>query len=268
MDYLFSIIFGIIQGITEFLPVSSSGHLVLLHKFISLPLKNEIAFDVVLHLATLFAVLWFFKKDIISIIKSFLLNFTDKKNSESRIGWMIIISAIPAGFVGYFFENIIEKYFRSVLFVAIMLVLVGILFIVMEKISKFNKDYKNLKYSQAFMIGVAQCLALIPGTSRSGITIIAGLSLGLKREQAVRFSFLMSLPIIFGASVKKIPELFNSGLQSNELIILFIAFLFSFLSGIITIKYFLRFAQNKKLNIFAYYRFILAMLIIYYFIIN
>ncbi|MEA3464248.1 MAG: undecaprenyl-diphosphatase UppP [Patescibacteria group bacterium] len=262
MDYINAIIFGIIQGITEFLPISSSGHLVILHKFINLPIQNEFAFDVALHLATLSAVMWFFKKDILMLSAAWLKSFIGKPNEFSRISWLIILATIPAVLAGLLFEDIIESTLRSPMVVAIMLIAVGALFIILEKISRKTGELKNLNWKKVLIIGLAQAIALIPGTSRSGITIIAGLGAGLKRQAAIRFSFILSIPIIFGASIKKVPQIFGTGLAGNELVILIVAFVASFISGIFVIKYFLQFARKHSLNVFAIYRFILAGLII------
>jgi len=262
MDYINGIIFGVIQGITEFLPISSSGHLVILHKFINLPIQDELVFDVFLHLATFLAVIWFFRKDVFLLLNSWIKSFSGKKDEFSKLAWFIILASIPAGLAGYFFENIIESKFRSLETVAFMLVFVGILFILLEKISKKTYNLDKLNWKKSLIIGIAQAVALIPGTSRSGITIIAGLGVGLKREQAIRFSFLMSAPIILGAAIKKIPQISWCSLSGSEISILFIAFFASFISGILVIKYFLKFAKNHSLNVFAYYRFILAIAII------
>ncbi len=278
MDYLNAIIFGVIQGITEFLPVSSSGHLVVLHKLILLPVKNELAFDVVLHSATLLAVVWFFRADIVKLgigfIRSFKI-FSKKDSGHSagadslygKLSWFLILATVPAALAGIFLEDLIESVLRSPAVVAVMLIAVGALFIVFEKISRKTDKLADLNWKKALIIGLAQAVALIPGTSRSGITIIAGLGAGLKREAAIRFSFLLSIPIIFGASIMKIPLMFNAGggdvsAAGSEMPILAVAFIASFITGLLAIKYFLRFARSHSLNVFAYYRFALAALII------
>ena len=262
MDYIYAAIFGFVQGITEFLPISSSGHLVILHELISLPIKNEITFDVIMHSATLFAVLWFFRQEIRQLLKSWLLSLGGQKDNLSRISWLIILGTIPAALVGWLFGNYIEAVFRSPLIVAIMLAIIGGLFIVFEKISSFQNDLEKLNWRQALIIGLAQVAAFIPGTSRSGVTIIAGLGVGLKREEAIKFSFLLSVPIIAGAVIKKIPQTLILGLSGEELMILSIGFIFSFLTGFLAIKYFLKFSKNNSLHIFAYYRFILAAILL------
>lgn len=268
MQYINAIIFGIVQGITEFLPISSSGHLVVLHRFIDLPLQNEMAFDVALHTATLLAIILFFYADIKRLLSSWIKSFFGSRDEYSKISWLIILATIPAGLAGWLFEDIVESKLRSPLVVAVMLVVVGLFLIIFEKISRKTDSLKNLNWKKSLIIGLAQVIALIPGTSRSGITIIAGLGAGLKRQAAIRFSFLLSAPIIFGASIKKVPQIVESNLAVNELIILLIAFIASFVSGIFVIKYFLRFAKKHSLNIFAAYRFALAVLIIVFLVIK
>lgn len=267
MIYLKAILFGVIQGITEFLPVSSSGHLVLLHKVFSLPISNEMAFDVALHFASLLAVIIYFRDDIFLMFNSFFKSLCGKHDEFSRLSWFIVVGTIPAGLAGYFFSDMIEEKFRGVLTIAVMLVLVGVLFIIGEKFSKNIKEHKNINLSRAVIIGFAQAIALIPGTSRSGITIIAGLFAGLQRDRAVRFSFLLSIPIILGAFVKKIPHLSGVDLGGEEIVVLLVSGFSAFFAAFYTIKYFIRFTRDKGLEIFAYYRFILAFfLFILYFL--
>lgn len=266
MIYINAIIFGIVQGITEFLPISSSGHLVVLHELISLPLKNEVAFDVALHLATLFAIVYFFRTEAWQLFAAWAKSLKGERSVYGRLSWFIILGTIPAAFAGWLFDDYIETVLRSPIVVIIMLVLIGILFIIFEKYSPRVKEYTALNARQTFAIGCAQALALIPGTSRSGITIIAGLGVGLQREAAIRFSFLLSIPILAGAAVKKIPHLFDAGFQGNELAVMTVAFISAFLTAILTIRYFLRYARGHSLNVFALYRFILAAVLVVYFL--
>jgi len=262
MDYINAIIFGIIQGVTEFLPISSSGHLVILHKFITLPIRSELAFDVMLHLATLVAVVWFFKKEVWQLLKSWLRSFKGEKDQFSKLSWLIILGTIPAALLGFLFEEVIESSLRSPIVVMSTLIIIGILFIISEKYSSKRDDLDSLSWFKViFVVGLLQALALIPGTSRSGITIIAGLAVGLKREVAVKFSFLLSIPIIAGAVVKKVPLIFGANFTNNELIVTLLAFIISLAAALLTIKYFLRLAKHHSLRIFAVYRFILAALI-------
>lgn len=265
MDLINAIIYGAVQGVTEFLPISSSGHLVLLHKLIPLPITNELAFDIALHLATLFAVSYVLRKEIANIIKSWLKAPKDLHDQNVKMGWFIIIATIPAGIAALIFEDAIENYLRSPLIVAFMLVLIGALFILMERVSKLSNDLDSLDWKKSLLIGVAQSLALIPGTSRSGISIIAGLGSGLKREAAVKFSFLISIPVIALAAISNLPDLFAGAISSREFAIISISFFSACFSGFLAVKYFLLFARSRRLDVFAYYRFMLAAVILIYF---
>lgn len=266
INYFNAIIFGLVQGATEFLPVSSSGHLVVLHKLFPNLISDELAFDVLLHLATLLALLWFFRQEVIDLIVAWCRSIAGKHDETSRLAWLIIIGIIPAAVIGYFFGDTIETVFHSTAWVAIMLVLVGILFIVFEKLFGKNINSLNqLNWQKALAIGCAQVLSFIPGTSRSGITIIAGLGIGLKRESAVKFSFLMSMPLIAAAAASQISSLWQTNFSTNDIAIYVIAFVAAVISGYLAIKYFLKFSANNSLNVFAYYRFILALLIVLFF---
>jgi len=267
MQYLSSLILGIIQGITEFVPISSSGHLVLLHKVLPLDLVSNLAFDVALHFGTLLAVIFFFWVDIGKIINAWLRGgFRRNMDSQAKLGWYIIVATFPAALTGYFFEDFIETKLRSVLVVAVMLAVIAILFLLVEKKSWQTEELDKLNWQKSLWVGLAQAVALIPGTSRSGITIIAGISGNLKREAAVRFSFLLSIPIVLGANIKKIPAVAGIFVQ-GDFILLLIGFFMSFVFGWLAIKYFLKFVRSNSLAIFAYYRIALACLIlILYFI--
>lgn len=265
MQYLYAAILGIAQGLTEFLPVSSSGHLILLHRYLKIPMENELAFDVSLHLATLIAVIWFFRSEILKLFLSWLSSFKNLREGIKDMSWLIIISTIPAALAGYLFEDKIETVFRSPLIVALMMILVGLLFIVIEKIGKQTDDLNKLDWKKALVIGAFQAIALIPGTSRSGITTISGMGLKLKREEAIKYSFLLSIPVIAGATLKELPRLANK-ITFNEASVMIVAFIFSLFSGIIAIRYLLAYTKNHSLNAFAYYRFLVALVIIVLFI--
>jgi undecaprenyl-diphosphatase len=265
MDYLIAIIYGAVQGLGEFLPVSSSGHLVLLHEFLPVPFANELAFDVTLHLGTLVAVLWFFRADIINLIKSWFGSFRNLPAGFSDLSWLVLVATIPAAILGKMIGDQIETSFGAPAAVAFMLASVGILFIVAEKYAQQKHDLSEIKLPKALMIGLAQAIALFPGTSRSGITIIAALGLGIKREAAVRFSFLLSIPIIAGAALLKVPEIFKADLTLDDRLFLGVAFLSAVISGFWAIGYMLKFVKTSDLKPFAYYRILLAIVILFLF---
>lgn len=271
MNYFFSILAGIIQGLTEFLPISSSGHLVLFHEFFpdlglsasGGKLPDDLVFDVALHLGTLLALVWFFYKDIEKIFRGFfssLANWNLANNFNQRLAWLIIIGTIPAVIAGYFFEDFISNNLRSSYLVALMFIIVAILFWLFEKYSVRQKDLQAMSKFDALLVGLAQLIALIPGVSRSGITIIAGLGRQLKREEAARFSFLLSVPVVFGAGLKKLIGL--ERLAAGDFFILLLGFLASAITGYFSIKYLLKYLSRHSLNIFAWYRLIIGCLIL------
>jgi len=267
MDYFYSTLLGIIQGLTEFWPISSSGHLVIAHDVLNFDFSDNLGFDVALHLGTLAALLIYFWRDIIKYIVAFFKSFANwniKDSVDQRISWYIFIGTIPAGVVGYFIEDYAETIFRNSWLVAGLLIGVGILFIIFEKVFKKIKSLDNMSWTGAIVIGFAQVLALVPGVSRSGITIIAGLSQGLKRETAARFSFLLSIPIVFGAGLKRIVEVAGQGLQLSEWAAIVIGFIAAAVVGFFAIRFLLRYLVEHSLNIFAYYRFVLGFVIIVY----
>lgn len=267
MDHLYSIILGIIQGLTEFWPVSSSGHLVIAHDFLNFDFASDLGFDVALHLGTLLALLLFFYKDIYRYIVAFFKSFANwdlKNNLDQRIAWFILVGTIPAAVIGFFIANIADTAFRNLWLVVSMLIVFGILFILFEKLFPKIYELHKLTWFGAILIGVAQAIALVPGVSRSGITIITGLSQGLKREVAASFSFLLSIPVVLGAGLKKLYDLNSVGLESSEWGVMLVGFFMAAIVGYIAIKFLLKFLQNNSLNVFAYYRFFLAGVIIVY----
>ncbi len=266
MEIFYSILAGIIQGLTEFLPISSSGHLVLFHDFLGFDFIDNLAFDVVLHLGTLVALVLFFYSAIIRYIFAWLQSLVKwdlKNNNNQRLAWYLFLATLPAAIAGYFLEDQIEAIFRNSILVASMLILFGILLYLADKFFLQLKTIEQLNLKNSLIIGIFQALAFIPGISRSGITIIAGLSQKLKRDQAARFGFLLSIPIIFGAGLKKTLDLFNENLiVGSDSLVLILGFLSSAISGYFCIKYFLKFLESHSLKVFAYYRIILGIIIL------
>jgi len=268
MNYFDAIILGAVQGITEFLPISSSGHLVILEDFLGLKVEELKEFDILLHFATLFSILIYFWKDIFKLIKllpSWLQNCfafavngfkkVEKSNNEANIISFLIIGSIPAGILGIFFGDIIDELFRDSKMVSVMLIFSAILFIVAEfifkKIQKISK-LNEIGLIKAFFIGTFQALALIPGVSRSGSTISAGIMSGIKREDSAKFSFFLGSIAIFGASVITLKDLdfFNNSL---DLGILLAGFLSSFSFGILSIGFLMKFLKKHSLLSFSIY---------------
>jgi len=271
MDYFYSGLLGIIQGLTEFWPVSSSGHLVIAHHALDFGFISELGFDVALHLGTLLALLIFFAKDIYRYILAFFKSFANwdlKNNMDQRLAWFIAVGSVPAAVVGYLVSDLAETIFRNLWLVASLLIGVGLLFIIFERIFQKTKGITQLRWSGAVIIGIAQALALVPGVSRSGITILAGLSQGLQRAAAARFSFLLSVPIVFGAGLKKIYDITNGGLPGSQWLMMVIGFVVSAVVGYFAIKFLLRFLETHSLNVFAYYRFFLGAVVIVYLLVS
>ncbi|MFH1226214.1 MAG: undecaprenyl-diphosphatase UppP [bacterium] len=268
-NYFLSAIFGLVQGLTEFWPISSSGHLLILHEILSasgrIDFIDSLSFDTALHLGTLLALLIFFFKDIKKYFLAFLssfVKFDPRRNEDQRLAWLIAIATIPAGLAGLFLENIINTFLRSPWWVAGMLIGVAILFIIFEKFSKKWAEIKDLSWWQSIVIGVAQAIALIPGVSRSGITIITGMAFNLKREAAARFSFILSVPIVFGAGLKKVYDLGQAGMSNEQSYIFLIGLAVSAIVGWFAVKYLLKFLTSHSLNYFAYYRIAIGLAII------
>lgn len=254
MEFSDSIILGILQGITEFLPISSSGHLVLGEYYLGLNVETLKSFDVVVHLGTLLAIFVYFKRDIWGILKALGHLFCgkiDKKDRYLKLILFIIVGTVPAVFFAVFGEEWIDNTFRNVKSVGIWMFIVGIIYLIGEFAYKRRKNNK-MNYRKAFIIGLAQALALIPGVSRSGSTITAGLFQGIDRSSAARFSFLLGIPAIFGAGLFTVFNLPESGLEVS-ILPLFIGFLTSFIFGLLSVAFLMRFLKRNSLIVFSIY---------------
>ncbi|MBT6718383.1 MAG: undecaprenyl-diphosphate phosphatase [Nitrospina sp.] len=267
MELFQIILLGIIQGLTEFLPVSSSGHLILAP--LVLNFKDQgLALDAILHLGTLMAILIFFKKDLWEIFRGLF----DRELTTHKLAWCIVAASLPAGLIGLFFADWIETGLRSPVFVATNLLIWSAVFYMADRAAK-NKNrpecnLKELKFSQIFFIGCAQAIALLPGTSRSGITIAAGLFSNLNHVSATRFSFLLGAPIIFAAGMHKLIAFINqpSAIQDYTYQHLIVGLGTSFLVGLLAIKLLLKVVEKVGLLPFIIYRVILAVAILIYYI--
>lgn len=255
-----SALLGIVQGLTEFLPISSSGHLLIVQKFTVIP-DFGLAFDAFLHLGTLLAVLIYFRKDIINLLKG-LFDSEDKINK--KIILIIFLSIIPAGFVGFFVKDFVSEDLRLPGLVLFNLVFWALVMWWADNYinKKENKiiELANMNWRQGLIIGLAQVLSLLPGTSRSGITITAGLFQSMSRKLAARFSFIMSIPLIAAAGFLNLFELIN---QPEEIVFLnlFVGFIFSFITGFLAISWLLKILANKNLKIFVWYRLVLGLIL-------
>ena len=271
MAILLSLIFGAIQGLTEFLPISSSGHLVIAHDLLRLDFIDNLSFDIALHLGTLLALLLYFYREIFKLILSFFKSFANwnlAQDINQRLAWFLLVGTIPGAVAGYLVEDWAGTVFRNLWLVAILLVAVGALFILVEKKAKQDQDLSQLPWRGAIFIGLAQVLALLPGVSRSGITISAGMGARLSRREAARFSFLLSVPIIFGAGLKQMIEVISVGLDRQELTSMVVGLIGAAVVGYLTIHFLLKFLSGHSLKVFAYYRFILAGALLVYLVLR
>ncbi|TDT67934.1 undecaprenyl-diphosphatase [Hypnocyclicus thermotrophus] len=262
MNVLLVIILSIVEGITEFLPISSTGHMILVNNFLKIGnLRKEFmdSFLVIIQLGAILSVVVYFFKELNPFVK-------DKDIfKEKMILWSkIVIGVLPAVVLGLLFDDMIEEYFMdSSLIVALMLILYGIIFMFIEKVikkSKINK-FDNINYSTAFIIGIFQCLAMIPGTSRSGATIMGGLLLGLTKAVAAEFSFFLAIPTMVGATLLKIVK---NGLNFtlNEWGLLLLGSFLSFIIAYLSIKWLMDYLKNKSFKVFGIYRIILGIIVL------
>lgn len=261
LEFFEAIFLGVVQGLTEFLPISSSGHLLLGQYFLGMDQETfGLSFDVALHLGTLLAVVSFFWRDLLRLALAFLRSLTGPNFSDpdQKLAYLIISSTVPAALIGFLFEDFFSTAVRSPWVVVTTLVVVGGLLIVGENVGKMDRPASRMSFLAALGVGCAQAAALIPGVSRSGATITLGLFLGLTRQEAARFSFLMSVPIIAGAGSLEMASVVSEGMGAAEAVIFVVGFMVSAVVGYFTIKFFLSYLTNHSLRIFAYYRFALA----------
>jgi len=256
LTILQAVILGLAQGLGEFLPISSSAHLVLIPWLLRWT-DPGLTFDVALHAGTLVAVVLYFWKDWWQLI---LKGFTDVRSVKGRLFWYLVVATVPGAIVGFLLEKKAETLFRSPVLIAIMLIFMGIFLYWADRRSSKKIEINNITFGTSLFIGISQALAIIPGVSRSGITITTGLLMGLNREGAARFSFLLSTPIIFGAAMVKLPGLISD--PSAITLDFTIGMAVSCITGIASIGFLLRYVQTKDFLPFAWYRFVLGALVI------
>lgn len=272
MDLFQALVLGLVQGLTEFLPISSSAHLIIVPWLFGWNNRalNSIQFDVALHMGTLLAVLAYFAPDWRRLIAAFVGSVLERRigsDPDRRLVWYIVFATVPAFLVGVLAESQIDEVFHDpnnlragLLIIAVMMIVMGGLLLLAERIGKHAIELKNITLGTALGIGVAQALALVPGVSRSGSTITTGLFLGLKREAAARFSFLLSTPVVLGVGLKKLYDM----LQGTETIPadqtggFIIGFLAATSSGFLCIFFLMRYLQRRSTAPFIWYRFMVG----------
>ncbi len=253
MDFLHSIILGIVQGLTEFLPISSSGHLVVVQSLLRVPHEMVISFDIVVHLGTLLAVLAYFREDLLRLAQGIIA----KEKQSLQLAFYLIIGTIPAVLFGIGAKDYLEKLFGSASATAWQLLFNGVLLLFVDRLTGERK-IDQLKTGDAWWIGIGQAIAILPGISRSGATIGAGLWRKLSRQAAARFSFLLSIPVIFGAGLLEFPDLLRSGYQQIGAVGFWSGFVSSAVTGYLVIKFFLNYLQHGSLKFFGYYCLVLG----------
>lgn len=269
MDLFQALVLGVVQGLTEFMPVSSSAHLIIVPWVLGWR-DPGLAFNVALHLGTLLAVLTYFWRDWLDILSGFFASLAERsvgRTLSRRLPWLIIVGCIPGAVVGAIGDQFIESLFHSpneahrasaMLAIAALLAMLGALLWLAERLARHQRTLSQIRFGDAIVIGLAQALALLPGVSRSGSTITAGLALGLRREAAARFSFLLATPIIAGAGLKEAYDVLQAGFPAAERLPFLVGFLAAAVVGYLCIAFLLRYLQRNSVNVFVYYRWLLA----------
>ena len=253
MDYLYALLLGIVQGLTEWLPISSTGHLILTERLFGLdPDVFNLTFDAAIQLGTTAAVIFYFREDLLNIVRH------RDRPQERQLGKALVIATIPAIFFGVIFEDQIDGPLRSLGVIAGTLIAGGIIFLLIERHATVRKTAERTNNRDALVIGLAQSLALVPGVSRSGSTIVAGMLLGLSRADAARFTFLLSIPIITLAGGKKLFDVITGDAGDVQLDLVMVGMVTAAIVGYFTVKYLLQYLAHHPLDVFAYYRFALA----------
>jgi undecaprenyl-diphosphatase len=265
MTILQAIILGIVQGLTEFLPISSSGHLLLVpwlfnwHFLLENPDLNK-TFDVALHLGTFVAVVLYFRREIVRLLGAWVRSISRRSlaEPEAKLAWLLIVSTIPAAIVGVLFEDFITNTLGKPWMIGVaMIVFAGFMYLI-DHVAKLDRELEDLTWLDALLIGVAQALALLPGVSRSGITMMTGLLVRLDRESAARYSFLMSIPVIGGAAAFKGLEVARDGLPAGTATPFLVGMVTAALSGIAAIWFTLAYLKRHNFNLFVVYRIVVG----------
>lgn len=265
MSILQAIVLGIVQGVTEFLPISSTGHLRIVPAFLGWEDPGA-AFTAVTQLGTMAAVLLYFREDLLRIARAWLRSLRDRSarsELDARLGWYIVLGTIPIGIFGVLFKDRIETGARDLYLIGVALIVLGLVLLLAEKVGKRDRSMEQIETRDGFVVGMAQALALIPGVSRSGATITAGLFLGLDRSSAARFSFLLSVPAVVLSGLLELGSILSGEEgQDTGATALIVATVFAFLSGYAAIALLLRYLSNHTMVIFVVYRVALGALVL------
>ncbi|NKE09804.1 MULTISPECIES: undecaprenyl-diphosphate phosphatase [Kocuria] len=265
MDWLSTIILGLVQGLTEFLPVSSSAHLRIVGEFLPGGADPGAAFTAITQLGTETAVVIYFWRDIVRIVKHWALSLVgriDRKDPDARMGWLIIVGSLPIGVLGLLLEDWIDTSFRSLWITATMLIVFGVFLGIADKVGKQVRTLENLSVKHGLLYGFAQALALIPGVSRSGGTITAGLLMGYKREAAARYAFLLAIPAVFASGLYKLAsEITDPSPAAYSMTQTLVATVVSFVVAYVIIGWFMNYISSRSYSLFVWYRIALGLVV-------
>lgn len=267
------IVLGLIQGLTEFLPISSSGHLAIMQHFFGIDGEKVLFFAAMLHVGTLFSlfavyykILWELIIELVATLKDIITGkgLQLNKNVNRKLGVMIVLATIPTGIIGILFNDFFEGLYNSIPAIGISLIVTGCFLWMAERIDQSGKNIREMKTKDALFVGLCQGIAIIPGISRSGATIVGSLFSGLKRELAIKFAFLISVPAILGAVILEAPAAFAEGITAEIALPVVSGILVAAVSGYIAIKAMIRLVSNKKLYVFSFYTWIVGGLVLLY----
>lgn len=273
MTYIEAVILGLVQGLAEFLPISSSGHLALLQQFFGIKEDNVLLFAVLLHVGTLISVFIVYWKDIWELIVELFLTikdiFTGKglrldERPVRKLGVMIIVATIPTGLIGILFNDFFDGLYNSIVPIGAGLLVTGCLLVIAERMGTSNRGIKEMNFRNAIFVGVVQGIAICPGISRSGSTLFGSLLCNLDRTFAVKFVFLISIPSILGSAVMEAPDAIAAGMNMSDLGPIIVGMIVAAVSGLVAIKTMIKVVSNKKLNYFSYYVWLLGIFVIVY----
>ena len=266
-----AIVLGIVQGLGEFLPISSSGHLALVQNYFGIEGDSVLFFAVMLHLGTLISVFIVYWKDIVELVKELWEVIKDvchgkglqvDKNPTRKLGFLIIVATIPTGLIGILFNDLFTSFYGSVVSVAVGLIITGTILFIAERMSGGKRQAMQVPFRSAVFIGIMQGIAIAPGISRSGSTLFGGLTTRLERKFAVKFAFLISIPSILGSVVLEVPAAIKEGIPGSLWVPILIGMLFAAVSGYLAIKGMIKIVSDKKLSIFSFYTWILGAAVI------
>ena len=273
MSLFEAIVLGLVQGLAEFLPISSSGHLALLQYFFGIEGESVVAFAVLMHLGTLISVFIVYWKDIVELFQELGRTIVDictgkglgtKKNETRRLGYMIIVATIPTAIIGLVFNDLFTSFYNSLIPIGVGLLITGTILWIAERLNSSKTGIMDMKFRHAILVGICQGLAITPGISRSGSTLFGGLISGINREVAVKYAFLISIPSILGSVVLEAPAAFEQGMDMALVVPILAGVIVSAVSGLFAIKAMISFVSKQKLCYFSYYTWILGALVIGY----